>query len=379
MGGDRPKQFLDLCGRPLLVRTCRQFLTLEAITSIVIVAHPDHELETKEMLFTHLPQHIHHKLLFAQGGARRQDSVHAGLHLLPAAIEIVLVHDAARPFVDEDTIARTMDGARTHGAVIAAVPVKDTLKKVIADTCIITTTVDRSDLWQAQTPQAADKQLLLSAFANASATDFQGTDEASLLEHLGVEVQVVLGNEENVKITHPGDLQLAEKLLAHEKIMKIGHGYDAHRLVKDRKLILGGVEIPYHLGLDGHSDADVVCHALTDAVLGAMGAGDIGRHFPDSDAQYKNISSIFLLEQVIEKAQQAGLQLANADITIVCQQPKLAGYLNDMQQNLAGGCAVSPQAVNIKATTTEKMGFTGRGEGISAHAVVLMGSTYNGY
>ena len=374
MGGNRPKQFLNLCGQPLLVRTCSQFLALEAITSIVIVAHPDHEVETQELLFAHLPQHTHHKLLFVQGGALRQDSVHAGLKRLPISIEIVLVHDAARPFIDEATIVRTMDGALTHGAAIAAVPVKDTLKRVTCDTNIITTTVDRSDLWQAQTPQAADRKLLLSAFTNASATDFQGTDEASLLEHHGVEVQVVLGNEKNVKITHPGDMQLAEKLLSHEKIMKIGHGYDAHRLVNDRKLILGGVEIPYHHGLDGHSDADVVSHALTDAILGAMGAGDIGRHFPDSDDQYKNISSILLLEQVVKKAQLAGLKLTNADITIICQQPRLAAYLSDMQNNLARGCAVSPHAVNIKATTTEKMGFTGRGEGIATHAVVLMGS-----
>ena len=374
MGGNRPKQFLNLCGQPLLVRTCRQFLTLTAITSIVIVAHPDHEVETKEMLFAHLPKHIHHKLLFVQGGALRQDSVHAGLKVLPATIEVVLVHDAARPFIDEATIVRTIDGALTHGAVIAAVPVNDTLKRVTEGTHIIATTVDRSGLWQAQTPQAADRKLLLSAFNNAAATGFQGTDEASLLEHLGVEVQVVQGNEKNLKITHPGDMQLAEKLLSHEKTMKIGHGYDAHRLVSDRKLILGGVEIKYHLGLDGHSDADVVCHALTDAILGAMGAGDIGRHFPDSDNQYKNISSILLLEQIVKKAQQVGLQLTNADITIICQQPKLAGYLTDMQDALARGCAVSPQAVNIKATTTEKMGFTGRGEGISAHAVVLMGA-----
>ena len=372
MGANRPKQFLDLSGQPLLVRTCRQFIALEAIASIVIVAHPDHEMETKKMLVEQLPEHSHHKLLFVKGGALRQDSVHAGLKALPAAIELVLVHDAARPFIDEATIVRTMDGALTFGAAIAAVPVKDTLKRVTQGTHIITSTIDRSALWQAQTPQAAGKKLLLNAFDKASASGFQGTDEASLLEHLGAEVQVVQGNEKNVKITHPGDMQLAEKLLSQEKSMKIGHGYDAHRLVDNRKLILGGVEIEYHRGLDGHSDADVVCHALTDAILGAMGAGDIGRHFPDSDNQYKNISSILLLEQVVEKAQQAGLQLSNADITIVCQQPKLARYLNDMQNNLASGCAVSPQAVNIKATTTEKMGFTGRGEGISAHAVVLM-------
>jgi 2-C-methyl-D-erythritol 2,4-cyclodiphosphate synthase len=165
---------------------------------------------------------------------------------------------------------------------------------------------------------------------------------------------------------------VAAALLQEELVMKIGHGFDAHRLVTGRKLILGGVTIPFELGLDGHSDADVVAHALTDALLGALGAGDIGRHFPDSDPQYKGINSLLLLAQVQQLAAARQYQLGNADITIVCQRPKLASYLIEMQANLARCCQVSPTAINIKATTTEKMGYTGRGEGIAAHAVVLL-------
>ncbi len=215
----------------------------------------------------------------------------------------------------------------------------------------------------------------MQAFEHAQQTGFTGTDEASLLEHAGIKVHVVQGEEKNIKITHPGDVHIAEKLMQEKQLMKIGHGYDAHRLVAGRKLILGGVTIDYQLGLDGHSDADVVCHALSDALLGAMGAGDIGRHFPDSDPQYKGISSILLLQHVVTLAEKNKLVLANADITIICQKPKLAPHLAAMQEHLSTACKVEPTAINIKATTTEKMGFAGRSEGIATHAVVLMRST----
>ncbi len=185
---------------------------------------------------------------------------------------------------------------------------------------------------------------------------------------------MVEGSERNLKITRPEDLDVAEALITKEKTMKIGHGFDAHRLVSGRKLILGGVCIDFEMGLDGHSDADVVAHALTDALLGALGAGDIGRHFPDSDPQYKGIDSLLLLAQVQHLAEEQHYRLANADITIICQRPKLAAHLAEMQANLARCCRVSPAAVNIKATTTENMGYTGRGEGIAAHAVVLLRS-----
>ncbi|MDD2462748.1 MAG: 2-C-methyl-D-erythritol 4-phosphate cytidylyltransferase [Desulfobulbus sp.] len=370
-GHSHPKQFLDLAGVPLLVRTCRAFLAIPEISVVAIAAPAEHYQASIDLLEMHLAQEEFARLLFTVGGATRQDSVRAGLMLLPQEIELVLVHDAARPLIDRATILRCLQGAARYGAVIAAVPVKDTLKKV-AETLQITSTVDRSGLWQAQTPQAARRTLLERAFAQAARSGFLGTDEASILEAAGTPVRVVEGSERNLKVTRPEDLQVASILLQAQSTMKIGHGFDAHRLVSGRTLILGGVTIDFELGLDGHSDADVVVHALTDALLGALGLGDIGRHFPDSDQQYKGIDSLLLLAQVQQLTEQKGYVLGNADITIVCQRPKLAPHLAQMEANLARICKVAPEDINIKATTTEKMGYTGRGEGIAAHAVVLM-------
>lgn len=372
-GRDKPKQFLPLAGVPILIRTCQAFLAIEAIKVVVIAVPADYLQLTADLVRSHIKAPLADKVLFCPGGTTRQDSVRAGLNALPAQISLVLVHDAARPLVDRAIILRCIHGANLHGAVIAAVPVKDTLKKV-AESNRIVQTVDRSCLWQAQTPQAAQRALLEMAFAEAEHKGITGTDEASLLEAAGIPVRVVEGSERNLKITRPEDLDVAEALIKEETTMKIGHGFDAHRLVSGRKLILGGVCIDFEIGLDGHSDADVVAHALTDALLGALGAGDIGRHFPDSDPQYKGIDSLLLLAQVQHLAEEQHYRLANADITIICQRPKLAAHLTEMQANLARCCRVSPAAVNIKATTTENMGYTGRGEGIAAHAVVLLRS-----
>ena len=371
LGLQQPKQFLPLAGLPILVRTCRAFLDMEAIRCVVVAAPADYYQATIDLLHQHLSKQEIGKFIFTTGGATRQDSVFAGLSALPDDISLVLVHDAARPLIDQATILRCLQGAGKYGAVIAAVPVKDTLKQA-SRTGMIEKTVDRTSLWQAQTPQAAQRELLEQAFAAAALKQFVGTDEASLLEAAGIPVKLVEGAERNLKITHPEDLQVAAALLQEEQSMKIGHGFDAHRLVSDRKLILGGVTILFEQGLDGHSDADVVAHALTDALLGALGAGDIGCHFPDTDPQYKGIDSLLLLSHVQELMAARHLCLGNADITIVCQRPKLAPYLAEMQANLARCCQVSPTAINIKATTTEKMGYTGRGEGIAAHAVVLL-------
>ena len=257
-----------------------------------------------------------------------------------------------------------------------AVPVKDTLKAVAPDT-FIRPTVEREGLWQAQTPQVVRTGLLKEAFAKAEQGGFVGTDEASLLEHGGWPVVVVEGSETNLKITRPDDLLMAEGILMKQQPaqqLRIGHGFDAHRLVTGRALILGGMEIPHELGLLGHSDADVLTHALCDAILGACGCGDIGRHFPDNDPRYKGISSIKLLAQVTRLSAERHFRLVNADITVVAQRPKLAPHFPAMQKILAEACGVTPDAINLKASTTEQMGYTGREEGISAHAVVLMAS-----
>jgi 2-C-methyl-D-erythritol 4-phosphate cytidylyltransferase / 2-C-methyl-D-erythritol 2,4-cyclodiphosphate synthase len=375
MGLNHPKQFHHLAGTPILIHTIRAFIAVPAIDLIVVVVPPEWIADTRQLLAEHS---LGNKtILVVVGGARRQDSVRAGLECLTDTTEIVLVHDGARPFVRPELIQRCLEAAWQHGAAIAAVPVKDTLKKAHPDHTI-SLTVDRQDLWQAQTPQAARLSLLQAAYgANDLAGDLDVTDEAALLENAGVSVTLIEGAETNIKITRPDDLILAEKIMHPLPPLRqrIGHGYDAHRLVPDRKLVLGGVTIPYHLGLAGHSDADVVTHALCDAILGALGAGDIGRHFPDSDHRFKNIYSITLLQQVMELADRQGFAVTNGDITIICQAPKLAPFMDAMRATLAQACQATTEQINLKATTTEQMGFTGREEGISCHAVVLLTGT----
>jgi 2-C-methyl-D-erythritol 4-phosphate cytidylyltransferase/2-C-methyl-D-erythritol 2,4-cyclodiphosphate synthase len=369
MGLDIPKQFHLLSGAPILVHTVRRFIETDCIKLVVIVV-PASSVESTKELFKGR-DFSHGDLQVIAGGRRRQDSVKAGLDFLPADVDIVLVHDGARPLVSTDIIKQCADAAVEHGAAIVAVPVKDTIKKGNAARQIIQT-VDRKDLWQAQTPQAARLDLLLDAYMAAKGRDV--TDEASLLELANIPVHLIEGSETNIKITRPDDLTIAEKIMANNTIpiLRVGHGYDAHAFAKERLLVLGGVTIPFELGLAGHSDADVLTHSLCDAILGALGAGDLGAHFPDTDAQFKDILSLKLLESVVELMTERGFVLSNADITMICQKPKLAPFIAKMKGNISHSCNVTNEQINIKATTTEKMGFTGRMEGISCHAVVLL-------
>jgi 2-C-methyl-D-erythritol 4-phosphate cytidylyltransferase/2-C-methyl-D-erythritol 2,4-cyclodiphosphate synthase len=369
---DHPKQFHAILGSPILVHTVRPFLKNSNIDKIIVVVPADWVEKTVQILSDSGLSHP--SITVTAGGIRRQDSVLAGLQLLDETTDIVLVHDGARPLVSQDLIDRCCRAAHLRGAAIAAVPVKDTLKRQTPEQ-LVADTVDRDGLWQAQTPQAARLSLLLDAYHKVGDQDV--TDESSLLEKAGVPVTLVEGSETNIKITRPEDLELAEKIMQPhvQAQIRIGHGFDAHRLVDGRKLVLGGVTIPFHQGLAGHSDADVLTHALCDAILGALGAGDIGSHFPDSDAKFKNIYSITLLEEVMQLARQRNYTIANIDITVVCQAPKLAPHLPAMKKIVADACGITEDAVNLKATTTEKMGYTGRGEGISCHAVVLLQQT----
>lgn len=371
MGGQTPKQFLCLHGIPILARTLDAFVQAGCFQSIILTVPIDHIPETKELLVRYGLDSV---CRIVPGGSTRQESVRAGLEALDDTIDVVMVHDGVRPLVSRSIILNCLEAVITHGAAITAIPVKDTLKEASGQ--IIARTVDRERLWRAQTPQGARVGLLLQAYQSASLEHFLGTDEASLLERVGCPVAIVAGSETNLKITLPEDIAMAEALLSSQHVaapsFKIGHGYDAHRLVPDRDLVLGGVTIPHTLGLLGHSDADVLTHALCDAVLGAIGAGDIGRHFPDNDPQYKGIDSLKLLAQVIALATERGFVLSNADITVIAQRPKLAPHLPQMQKNLAEVCQVFSSAINIKATTTESMGFAGREEGIACHAVVLV-------
>ncbi len=370
MQADVPKQFLELAGKPLLIHTVDAFYRSEVIGRIVVAVSPEHLELTREMLDHHFADSA--AITVVAGGSRRQDSVKRGLDSIGDDCRVILVHDGARPLVSGDLIRRCHQEILAHGAAIAAVPVKDTLKRE-GDRGIIDATVDRTGLWQAQTPQGAAKNLLERAYRlNGEQTV---TDEASLFENCSIAVRIVAGEEANIKITRPEDLILAASILSGRKRstpVRIGHGFDAHRYAAGRKLVLGGVEIDYHQGLAGHSDADVVCHALCDALLGAAGDGDIGRHFPDTDEKYRNISSLILLDAVVQRCFERQMKLANADITIVCQAPKLASFIEEMESNLARCCRVDPAQINIKATTTEKMGYVGRQEGIGCHAVILL-------
>ncbi len=369
-----PKQYHEIAGIPILIHTLRAFIDHPVIATIVLVVPREHLGETAELLDAHDLDRSKVKLV--AGGRRRQDSVFNGLQQISDKTSVVLVHDGARPFVSHELISQCFITAKKHGSAIAAIPVTDTLKRSDAQ-MRVTATVDREELWQAQTPQAARYELLHRAFTANGNTDV--TDESSLLEKAGIPVQLVMGAETNFKITRPADLILAATIMDQKKTgshsgdnMRIGHGFDAHRFAENRKLVLGGVEVPHTFGLAGHSDADVLTHALCDAILGAIGAGDIGRHFPDSSEEFRDIYSIKLLENVMELVTDKGLHLGNADITLVCQKPKLAPYLEKMRQIIAKTCKTASENINIKATTTEKMGYTGREEGISCHVVVLL-------
>lgn len=381
MKNSLPKQFIELAGVPVFVHTVRVFQQLPEMAAIILVVPAEH-LELTERLAARCQLSTSPRTIrIIKGGLTRQESVKNGLNALPAEIEVVAVHDGVRPFVSVELIRDCLQAAIKSGAAMAAVPVKDTLKSVAAGKTVAST-VARDGLWQAQTPQAARVSLLKEAYAAAERDNFTGTDEASLLERIKQAVAIIQGSEKNIKITSQEDLVLAEAIIMHDKDgknslnlsdnIRIGQGFDAHCLVAGRPLILGGVRIPHPRGLLGHSDADVLTHALCDAILGAIGAGDIGRHFPDTDPRFKDADSLELLAGVMAMAEADGYELVNADITVLAQEPKLSAHFPAMRKKLAGACKVGERFINLKATTTEKLGFVGREEGIAAQAVVLL-------
>ena len=374
MGGGRNKLFLPLARCPILIRTLETLSSCDLISEAIIAAAPEDTAEVEEML-----QHWRTNLNLLPisvvvGGAERQHSVANALAALPPDAELVLVHDGARPLAPTDVLAAAVREAEKCGAAIVAVPVKDTVKQVEAGEVIATP--PRETLWAVQTPQVFHRDLLTRAYAQAEADGFIGTDDASLVERLGEPVRIVRGSYRNIKVTTPEDLLIAETLFDGKEgpnmEFRVGSGYDVHQLVAGRRLVLGGVVVPYELGLAGHSDADVLLHALKDALLGAAGLGDIGRHFPDHDPAYKDISSLIMLAQVADKLHHDGWRVNNVDVTAIAEAPKLAPYVDKMADNIARCLSVSRSAVNVKATTTEKLGFTGRGEGIAAQAVVSL-------
>ena len=368
MQSQRNKVLLPLAGEAVIVRSVRAFSGL--VDGIVVVSRPEDRDDITQLLTR---ADLMSNVRFAEGGTDRQGSVWNGLCMLPDGCDRVMIHDGARCLVDAETISRVKQSVRDCGTGIAAIPAVDTIKQADADG-YVTATPDRASLRIVQTPQGFDREIILKAHWNANESGFRGTDDASLVEHMGLPVHLCLGARSNIKLTTPEDMKMAESLLNVNPLpdLRVGQGYDVHRLVDDRKLILCGVEVPHTLGLLGHSDADVAVHALMDAMLGAMALGDIGKHFPDTDPQYSGISSMKLLAHVVALLAAHHARVTNADVTIVAQKPKLLPYIPQMRQNIANALVLPETRVNIKATTTEKLGFEGMQEGISSQAVVMV-------
>ena len=344
-------------GRTVLETSCALFAAHPAVDELVLVAGGNRP--QCEAIAAACPK----PCTVVQGGATRADSVRSGL--AAAKGQLVAIHDAARPFASAEIITTALQAAAESGAAAPAVPVKDTIKVADQDGKVVVTP-DRATLYAVQTPQCFDRALYLQALEAVSGEKASlVTDDCSLFELAGLPVTLTAGDYANLKITTKEDLQ-------KEKTMRIGHGYDVHRLVEDRKLILGGVEVPYEKGLLGHSDADVLLHAVMDAVLGAAALGDIGQHFPDTDPAYKGADSLALTREVAKIIAAHGYKVGNIDATILCQRPKLAPHIPAMRQNIADAFGLPLDAVSVKATTEEHLGFTGEGLGIAAHAVALI-------
>jgi 2-C-methyl-D-erythritol 4-phosphate cytidylyltransferase/2-C-methyl-D-erythritol 2,4-cyclodiphosphate synthase len=384
MGADRPKQYLPLHANTaigqspvtLLERTLERLLQGAPCERVVVVVSPDDTVASTLPGLARSPQ-VH---IAPVGGASRRDSVLAGLHVLARDFNCtehdwVWVHDAARPGVDEPSLQRLASALYDEpvGALLA-LPMADTVKRVGAagtDVPRAVSTVPRDELWQAQTPQVFRHGLLMQALS----THAQVTDEASAIEALGLTPRLVPGSRGNFKVTTMDDLnalRATQAPAASELPWRIGQGWDVHALVPGRALILGGVTIPHERGLLGHSDADVLLHAVTDALFGAAGLGDIGRHFPDTDATFAGADSRLLLREACRRVHDAGWAVVNVDATVVAQSPRLASHIAGMVANLAADLGVAPAQVNVKAKTSERLGFAGRGEGIEAHAVVML-------
>lgn len=359
------KVLLTIKGKSIIKRSTEAFLRLT--DRIIVVCRPEDEPAIRAELQPEkqpLPFHIVH------GGETRQQSVRNGLRSISfQPDDIILIHDAARCLIDSSVISRVIDSCLSSGNGIPAIPATSTYK-ICDDHGFVISTPDRSHLFEVQTPQGFLAQTICRIHDKAFCDHVSGTDDASLLEHYNIPVKIVKGASSNFKITEPDDIKRAVMVLeGAEAKMRVGMGFDVHRLVEDRKLILCGVEIPYEYGLLGHSDADVALHALMDAMLGACALGDIGKHFPDSDMNYKGISSVSLLKQTSELLQNNGYSVSNIDITIVAQRPRISPFVSRMIDTISETLSLRRDRISIKATTTEKLGFEGRGEGISAYAV----------
>ncbi|SHG92109.1 2-C-methyl-D-erythritol 2,4-cyclodiphosphate synthase [Thermosyntropha lipolytica DSM 11003] len=374
MQADINKQYIMLKGKPVLFYSLHTLEQMELVKEVVVVAHPE---EIEYCLDNVIGRYGFKKVKkVIPGGKERQDSVEQGLKALSGDTEMVAVHDGARPLFEPKMLEDLYREALIWGGAVPGVKVKDTVKK-IDEKGLVLATLKREELVAVQTPQVFRYNELLYAYARAREEGFYGTDDASLYERYVGRVKVVAGDERNIKITIPEDMIVAERLMEgnnHNFFMpvRVGTGYDVHRLVEGRKLILGGVEIPHTRGLLGHSDADVLIHAVCDALLGGAALGDIGKHFPDHDERYKGISSLVLLKEVAKKIEKAGFKVVNIDSTVVAEEPRLAPYIDLMRRNIAQALEIDWSRISVKATTTEGLGFEGEKRGISAQAVALL-------
>ncbi|MCZ8148735.1 MAG: bifunctional 2-C-methyl-D-erythritol 4-phosphate cytidylyltransferase/2-C-methyl-D-erythritol 2,4-cyclodiphosphate synthase [Roseomonas sp.] len=361
-GGEVPKQLMPLLGRPVLRHAAEALLREGGVDAIQPVSAPGEEAALAALLdgLPILPP--------VAGGATRQESVRRGLEALVAdPPDIVLVHDAARPVVPAGTVPALLAALEKVPGAIPAMPVSDTLKRGAAG--LIAETVPRAGLFRAQTPQGFRFAPLLAA--NRAATT-EATDDAQLLEAAGLPVALVAGHESNVKITWPEDLARMEAAMLSRMLPRMGTGFDVHRIVEGRPMVLCGVVVPSPFGLDGHSDADVGIHALCDAIYGALAEGDIGRWFPPADAEWKDADSARFLRHAATRIAARGGVLANADVTLICERPKITPHAPAMRARLAELLGVGIDRISVKATTTEQLGFPGRGEGIAAQAAATL-------
>lgn len=369
MGGELPKQFLPLAGKPLLRHCLETFAAHPRISGIKVVISDSYRA-LYDSAAAGLPL-----LPPALGGETRQASVRNGLESLAGdPPDLVLIHDAARPFIDAPTIDRTIDALQEHDGALVAVQVVDTLKR--AEGRYSGETVDRTGLWRAQTPQGFRFANILAAH-RAAASGPEMTDDAAVAEAAGIKVVLVPGIVNNFKVTTRADFERAEHMMAERRVTapleyRTGSGFDVHRLIEGSGVTLCGVTIPHDRKLEGHSDADVAMHALTDAILGAISAQDIGAHFPPTDPQWRGAASWKFLDHAMKLVAKKGGHVTHCDITIICERPKVGPHREAMIARLAEIMGLEPARISVKATTTERLGFTGRGEGIAAQAMATV-------
>ena len=375
-GQGTPKQYRPLGGRPILTRTLQAFISHPLISRLTVVIHPDDQDLYRESLSGLSLDGPTIPLSHAFGGETRQDSVRLGLEALAdGAPDLVLVHDAARPFASPALIGRAVEAGRSWGAAVPGTPVTDTIK-IIGSQHEVVSTPERAALRAIQTPQAFRFAAILEAHQRAAGESLHSfTDDGALAEWAGMPVHVFDGEPDNIKLTHPADFHEAERRLKDpfmSHVTRLGTGFDVHAFGEGDHVWLGGIRVAHDRGVVAHSDGDVILHALTDALLGALADGDIGVHFPPSDPQWRGASSDRFLAHAVHLVRSRGGVIDHLDTTLLCEKPRLGPHREAMRQRIAGICGLRVDQVSLKATTTEKLGFTGRGEGIAAQAAATI-------